>query len=726
MNKPKRPILGVVAAEANNIEQRQILKGIIGQAQKFGYDTVIISNIYNPNEVNERLECENRIYELALSEDISAIIMISESFVNETLRLKVKDVIQQRDIPIIIVGTYLPEFESSQFFYINTSDESDIEEITDHLIDVHGFRSIDLLTGHKELEVSYKRVDGYKRSLIRHGIPVEEKRIHFGDFWMTSGIEIAEKYASGFLELPEAIVCANDYMAYGILDTFAQKGIKVPEQVTVVGYEYVNRRTYHTPLLTTYQRNRVELGVDAVKLIHNKLTIGESGEFDPPVGKMIYGESCPCERDNEVYLKELNDGKIKRDYEFWNLFSSLDQELTESKNLNDFVTTIGKFHWLLRDVYDIIICLSANWYDTQNVPSDIMTRRSVMPFTDNTPSEINRFDLAEICSGHNIPAAYYFTPLFFGSHLFGHIVLRYDIPDTYDDIFRNWIKYISISLEFLRMKNDIQYLVSCQNLSEERDTLTGMFNVKGIEKAYKTAKLHGENELYFIMLKVLHFDESVLKLDSSKRIDAVLDVSKAVEKFCGNHDVCGRTNEDVFVCIIQRSGGCDLLSDCLASILVQHRKYVEYCGSSSFVCVAEKCGDMTYSEIYDKCLQRADEELKKLSERHLISHYKEMSEIRDYVYLHPMETFETASLHDRFSGSTGYLRSVFKQCFGISFHKECIAARMAKAKYYLATTTMNVMDISERCGYIDSKYFLRQFSSITGMTPVQYRNLVKG
>ena len=77
MNKPKRPILGVVAAEANNIEQRQILKGIIGQAQKFGYDTVIISNIYNPNEVNERLECENRIYELALSEDISAIIMIS-------------------------------------------------------------------------------------------------------------------------------------------------------------------------------------------------------------------------------------------------------------------------------------------------------------------------------------------------------------------------------------------------------------------------------------------------------------------------------------------------------------------------------------------------------------------------------------------------------------------------------------------------------------------------
>jgi AraC-like DNA-binding protein len=102
-----------------------------------------------------------------------------------------------------------------------------------------------------------------------------------------------------------------------------------------------------------------------------------------------------------------------------------------------------------------------------------------------------------------------------------------------------------------------------------------------------------------------------------------------------------------------------------------------------------------------------------------------MAEMRNYVYQNPNETYDTSALHERFSGSTGYFRSVYKQCFGSSFHKDCISARIAKAKYQLSTTTLSVMDISEKCGYLDSKYFLRQFSSCSGMTPIQYRNLLK-
>ena len=86
MNKPKRPIICVVAAEANSIEQRQILYGIIEKAQEYGYDTAVLSNIYNPNVHINSLECENKIYDLILSDEISAIIMLSESFVNEDIR----------------------------------------------------------------------------------------------------------------------------------------------------------------------------------------------------------------------------------------------------------------------------------------------------------------------------------------------------------------------------------------------------------------------------------------------------------------------------------------------------------------------------------------------------------------------------------------------------------------------------------------------------------------
>ena len=724
MNKARRPIICVVAAEANSIEQRQILYGIIEKAQEYGYDTAVISNIYNPNVSINSLACENKIYELIQSEDIAAMIMITESFVNEEIRQNIADLMLKKDIPMIILGAYLEEFSDSRFTFINTSDENDTIAMIDHLIDVHGFTDIDFLSGYEYINVSQKRAEGYRMAMRKHGLPVDEKKIHFGDFWMDSGKALAERYINGTLPMPQAVACANDYMAYGMLDTFSRNGIKVPEDVTVIGYEYIDKRLMHTPLLTTYQRNRADLGRQAVDYIHSCLNDTAIPKFTPPEGNFVLGDSCPCGRDNKKYLEELEAVKIKKDFEFWNLFSSLDQEITESKNLSEFVTILGKFHWLLRDVYDIILCLYTDWYDPENEISDIVTCRQVMPWLDNSPFELHRFDFAEIFSRCQTPAAYYFNPIFFGQRMFGHIILRYDHPDTYDDIFRNWIKSISICLEFLRMKNDIRYLTSCQNLSDQRDTLTGMYNAFGLEKAYSSAVLHGNREMYFIMLKICLFDDSIAISNADDRIKAILDASRALDEFSGNHDICGRINDNTLVCIVQRSAETEMIADCVSSILLQHKKYMSYCGTDSFVCIAEKCSGIPYSEIYEKCTAAAEERIKEMAEKKLIGHYNEMADIRTYIYNHPNETFGSESLHELFPGSTGYLRSVFKQCFDISFHKDCIVARIAKAKYYLSTTTLNVVEISEKCGYLDSKYFLRQFSSVVGMTPIQYRTSI--
>ena len=80
MNDKRRPIIGVVTAIANGIEQKQIIKGIVAEAIKFGYDTAVISNIYNTIFDNNELISEQKIYELARSKDIDGVIIISESF----------------------------------------------------------------------------------------------------------------------------------------------------------------------------------------------------------------------------------------------------------------------------------------------------------------------------------------------------------------------------------------------------------------------------------------------------------------------------------------------------------------------------------------------------------------------------------------------------------------------------------------------------------------------
>ena len=70
MIKKKRMIFGVVAAEANSIEQREIIRGIAQFDKSAGIDTIIFSNNYNPNVKEKELYCENKIYELMQSDEL--------------------------------------------------------------------------------------------------------------------------------------------------------------------------------------------------------------------------------------------------------------------------------------------------------------------------------------------------------------------------------------------------------------------------------------------------------------------------------------------------------------------------------------------------------------------------------------------------------------------------------------------------------------------------------
>lgn len=71
----------------------------------------------------------------------------------------------------------MPDFVLPHFRFINTNDKDDVKSITNHLIDVHGFTNIDILTGHKFIDASHLRVNGYKEALESHGIFFDEQKV---------------------------------------------------------------------------------------------------------------------------------------------------------------------------------------------------------------------------------------------------------------------------------------------------------------------------------------------------------------------------------------------------------------------------------------------------------------------------------------------------------------------------------------------------------------------
>lgn len=713
----KRTVYGVIAANAADIEQREILSGIIEKAQENNIDIAVIANIYNPNEPSDVLKTENKIYDLIFSDTFSGFILISESIINPKLQEQIRSALAQRkDIPVIVVSTPLPELVLPHFHFINTSDENDMEEITDHLIDVHGFQNIHILTGHNTIEASHKRVEGYRRSLKKHGLKFNQRNVFFGDFWMNSGHAQASRYISGELAYPEALICANDYMAYGVLDKCMERDIQIPQRMTLIGYEYIRERRNHTPLLTTYQRNRKMLGAEAVRILTEKLTYGKWSECLPLTGRIISGDTCPCCAKNQDIKREIQDVQTKATYDFLNLFSQLEHRLTECRNIDEFVARCWEFQFMIRNVGRLYMCLYENWYkDEEN--TSVMTAYNLLTYEKHLTFKKEEFS---ILFGSR-PAPYYFSPLFFADRELGFVVLSYDAPDTYDHIYRNWLKSIANGLAFLRMKNDIQYLTECQNLTEFRDIMTDMLNEKGLENAYLTAD---KENLICVAIRTNLYNENLIALNAENKLRPIIVSAEAVKEFCHHRDICAKIGKDMFVCLIRSKNAPDKLKELLTAVMYQHQDYIMRCGTDSFVCCAFPCGTMSFSELIEKCSTELDEQAKPISERRCDKHYHELLQLRNYIYLNPNDTFDSDKVHAQFHGSAGHIRAIYKKCFGVSFHQDCINARIAKAKYYLAIKQFTTNQTADVCGFSENKYFMRQFLSETGMTANQYRCII--
>ncbi len=721
--------IGILAAEVNSIEQRQIMKGVIAEGQALRQRIVVFSNIYNAYEYDRSLDLENSIYELMFSQELCGLIVFAESFINEQLRDRVGEMLGKRqDIPVVVIGIYMPTLAYPNVRFINANDSHDMETITSHLIEAHGFRKIDMLTGFDGNEAAVQRVTGYRKALEVHGIRFEASRVFWGDFWMPSGAALAKRYTDGELELPDAIICANDYMAFGLLDAFLESGIRVPEDVSVIGYEFVHDRIYHSPILTTYQRGRQELGVSAVQIVY-ALAHGEPlPPFYPPKGTLIYGESCPCGIMHEQMHAELERLRETRQFERWSVLGTMEQQLTLCSTLDELIRLVSERHYWVRSVQNMYLCLCDNWYDiAAETPSDLMTCRSVMPWRLHEPPVVcPRQNFYALYQNSPDTAVHYYLPMFFERHLFGYFVLEYHHPDTYDDIFRNWMKSITIGLTFLCMKNDIRYLLQCQNLSEQHDSLTGLYNLRGLESLLSARLESSDAPVYAIVIRVGALRNDISPEAQVEQSVLLQKTAEALRLLDFENALIARTGAQTFICagfLCETDSQCSLMEDKLTAVLLHHTGVCDEAGMESILIESQALSpELSSSENINQLHAKLDAAMAHLAEQKYQPHADTLFSVRKHIY--HMEISSADAICRKYSFSTGYFRQIYKEMFGISFHQDVIRARILCAIYLLTTTVQSIASISEQCGYEDCNYFLRQFQKITGLTPGQFRRLL--
>lgn len=723
----------VIGAEVNNIEQRQILSGIIEEAQRKNADITVISNLYNHLE-QDRADCaDNRIYELITDIKSDAFIILSESFVNPVIRRKIHDLLIKRsDIPVIMVGTALPEFEPELFPCISTSDKKDMEAVIDRLIEENGFTRISLLTGPLSLGPSQSRTDGYRSSLEKHGIPYDESVVYEGDFWYNSGEKLAERFISGEIPYPQALVCANDYMAFGVLDAFADKGIDITEHMALVGYEYIPERSLHKPLLTTYQRNRKALGAAAVDMLLNKAANEEKDfSFEPPSGTFIAGQSCPCgSLSDDKLQEELSSLRTANKYAFWNLKSDMESYLTECRNYDEFVAVMGDELFIVRDAKDVVLCLFENWFRENEERSDTVVCRNINKYARRDDIVLRVSGLHTLADHFPEMSVIYFNPVFFKERLLGYCAVMYDKPETYDDTYRHWLKSVSNGLEFLRLKTDISFLMQCSTLSSAYDGLTGLFNKDGMRTAFMLMTNSDKRMNITAVALKLTYDKDVFISESSSKeaINSLVYSAGIIRRFCGKNGIAGRISDSELLLIYTAdTPDPGLIADAVYSEILFSKDCPEniYFGSMLMYGRSFEAGSTGFGDIIEEISSYFNDVQDKLKEKRGQPHYKELESLRRATERFPLRRYSLDEISSFMNFNPNYFNRIYKQFCGTTFNQDQINSHLRFAKHLLVSTDDTVACIAEKCGYSDSKYFIRQFASGTGLSPKQYRVAMK-
>ncbi|MFJ2989094.1 LacI family DNA-binding transcriptional regulator [Collimonas sp. NPDC087041] len=127
-----------------------------------------------------------------------------------------------------------------------------------HLLEL-GRRRIACIGGPADIDISRERIAGLRQTLLDGGVALPDDLLIYADFTSAGGY-LAARSLLAMTQLPDAIFCCNDLMAIGALRAAAERGIAVPEQLAVVGFDDIDLAQFVHPTLTSVAQNTRKLG----------------------------------------------------------------------------------------------------------------------------------------------------------------------------------------------------------------------------------------------------------------------------------------------------------------------------------------------------------------------------------------------------------------------------------------------------------------------------------
>lgn len=229
----------------------------IDYADEFGYNVMV--SIINDNSGFEKIRG------LFNSKTLSGGIFVGAC--NNTKYIF--DLIKEGHKLVIIDQEKSEEKMKGSYIIVNSNNISGAYTATKHLID-YGHREIAHICGDMGKLSGFKRLEGYKKAMKEAGLPIRKGYIVYGDFTEDSGSECAKQLLKGNRRRNiTGIFVSNDSMAIGAMKTMKEMGIRIPDEISIVGYDDIRMASYISPSLTTIRSSVLKMASIAAKNLIN-------------------------------------------------------------------------------------------------------------------------------------------------------------------------------------------------------------------------------------------------------------------------------------------------------------------------------------------------------------------------------------------------------------------------------------------------------------------------
>jgi DNA-binding LacI/PurR family transcriptional regulator len=228
----------------------EILEGAEAQASKMNYSFFLYSVNYDEKELNT-------IVRKIVQEKFSGVVMVGR--LDKSVE-PIITAIYKRDIPLVLIDKTLAYYNISSVISDNTKGAYDAAKYLTSL----GHKDIAFIEASPKKEVTQERLKGLKQALDEAHLKLKSEWVVESDLHVHGGYEAMIKILKA-PKKPTAVFAINDETAIGAMRAIAEKGLNVPNDISVIGFDDIEWASYATPPLTTVKIYKKEMGSNAIK-----------------------------------------------------------------------------------------------------------------------------------------------------------------------------------------------------------------------------------------------------------------------------------------------------------------------------------------------------------------------------------------------------------------------------------------------------------------------------